>query len=204
MAGRIGRHSAPDPIERQLPHAPRVLAAAFVALALALTVLVPSSADAAAMPSKKKWVADTYKALNGSRIYVRDRVAEGGTKLGAQPRHRQHLAGDVLRHRQAGRGDAAAGEVRQEQGRLHPVQHRPQRKPRAKTIAGLKRAGYPVDGLCAHYKGEALRHSKQRCRQSFVNNGFTIIANIGNRSTDFVGGNYERAYRLPNYGNRLG
>ena len=37
-----------------------------------------------------------------------------------------------------------------------------------------------------------------------MNNGFTIIANIGNRSTDFVGGNYERAYRLPNYGNRLG
>ena len=31
-----------------------------------------------------------------------------------------------------------------------------------------------------------------------------IIANVGNRCTDFVGGDYERAYRLPNYGNRLG
>ena len=35
-------------------------------------------------------------------------------------------------------------------------------------------------------------------------NGFTIIANIGNRTTDFYGNNYEKAYRLPNYGNRLG
>ena len=68
----------------------------------------------------------------------------------------------------------------------------------------LRRAGFPVDGLCAHYKGESLAQSKQRCRRSFVNNGFTLIANVGNRSTDFVGGNYERAYRLPNYGNRLG
>jgi predicted secreted acid phosphatase len=75
---------------------------------------------------------------------------------------------------------------------------------RKRTIAQLKRAGFPVDGLCAHYKGEPLAASKQRCRRSFVNNGFTIIANIGNRSTDFVGGNYERAYRLPNYNNRLG
>ena len=75
---------------------------------------------------------------------------------------------------------------------------------RKKTIAQLKAAGFAVDGLCAHYKGERLAKSKQRCRQSFVNNGFTIIANIGNRSTDFTGRNYERAYRLPNYGNRLG
>jgi hypothetical protein len=30
-----------------------------------------------------------------------------------------------------------------------------------------------------------------------------LIANIGNRSTDFVGGNYLRAYRLPNYGGQL-
>ena len=37
-----------------------------------------------------------------------------------------------------------------------------------------------------------------------MNNGYRMIANIGNRRTDFVGGNYMRAYRLPNYGNRLG
>ena len=27
---------------------------------------------------------------------------------------------------------------------------------------------------------------------------------VGNTPTDFVGGNYERAYRLPSYGGRLG
>ena len=72
------------------------------------------------------------------------------------------------------------------------------------AIAQLKRAGFPVDGLCGRLTGESLPHSKQRCRQSFVNNGYRLIANIGNRSTDFVGGNYLRAYRLPNYGGQAG
>ncbi len=49
----------------------------------------------------------------------------------------------------------------------------------------------------------ASSHGKQRCRRHFVNEGYTIIANVGNRSTDFTGGNYERAFRLPNYGNQL-
>ena len=31
-----------------------------------------------------------------------------------------------------------------------------------------------------------------------------VLANVGNRSPDFVGKNYERAFKLPNYGNRLG
>jgi len=182
----------------------RVLSAAFVALAVALTLVVPSTADAAGLPSKKQWESDTYKALNGSRIYVRNRVAKGGTKLAL------NLDIDntsLATYYDTGKPVAATLRlVKYAKSKGVYILFNTGRNVslRAKTIAGLKRAGYPVDGLCAHYKGEALRHSKQRCRQSFVNNGFTIIANIGNRSTDFVGGNYERAYRLPNYGNRLG
>jgi hypothetical protein len=49
-----------------------------------------------------------------------------------------------------------------------------------------------------------VQHSKQRCRASFRADGFRIVANVGNRSTDFVGGGYERAFKLPDYGGRLG
>jgi hypothetical protein len=192
---------------------PRRVLALLTALALTLTaalaVLVPSTAEAAKMPSEKKWVADTYKALNGSRVYVRNRVAragsnQGGTKLAL------NLDIDntsLATYYQTGKPVAATLRlVKYAKSKGVYILFNTGRNvsKRAQTIAQLKSAGYPVDGLCAHYKGEALRHSKQRCRQSFVNNGFTIIANIGNRSTDFAGGNYERAYRLPNYGNRLG
>lgn len=171
-------------------------------LALLLTATVPS--EAARMPSRKHWLHDTVVALSGSRPYVADRVTRGGSKLA--------LNLDI---------DNTSLQTYYAPGRAVPATLRLVRYAKSKgvyilfntgrnvslrqrTTAQLKRAGYPVDGLCAHYKGETLAHSKQRCRQSFVNNGFTIIANVGNRSTDFVGGNYERAYRLPNYGNRLG
>jgi hypothetical protein len=185
----------------------RLLSPAFVTLALLLTVLAPPS-EASGLPSEKQWISDTYKAMRGSRAYVRDRVAQssnqGGTKLAINL--------DIDNTSLATRYDPGAPVA----VTLRLVNYAKSKgvyilfntgrnvSKRKSTIAQLKRAGYPVDGLCAHYKGEPLAKSKQRCRQSFVNNGFTIIANVGNRRTDFVGGNYERAFRLPNYGNRLG
>jgi hypothetical protein len=174
-----------------------------LAVCLVLLVLVPSS-DAARMPSKKKWVADTTKALYGSRTYVRDRVAKGGTKLAL------NLDIDntsLASHYAPGRPVPATMRLvtyAKTKGVYILYNTGRHVSARASTIRQLKSAGLPVDGLCARYQGESLTRSKQRCSQSFVNNGFTIIANVGNRSTDFVGKNYERAYRLPNYGNRLG
>ena len=75
---------------------------------------------------------------------------------------------------------------------------------RERTLQELKDAGYPVAKLCLRKAGEALAHGKQRCRDKFIDKGYTLIANVGNRDTDFVGGGYERAYRLPNYGGQLG
>jgi hypothetical protein len=186
----------------------RVQAIAIVALSLCLTMLMPSTAEAAKLPSKKQWVADTNKAMYGSRAFVRDRVARSGNQGGTKLALNLDIDNTSLATKyDTGKPVAVTLRlVRYAKSKGVYILFNTGRnvKQRASTIAGLKRAGYPVDGLCAHYKGEALRHSKQRCRQSFTNNGFTIIANIGNRSTDFVGGNYEKAYRLPNYGNRLG
>ncbi len=180
----------------------RLLGATLLAVALVMTVLAPSSQ--AGTPSEQRWVSDTYKAMAGSRAYVRDRVARGGSKLAI------NLDIDntsLATYYDTGKPVAATLRlVRYAKSKGVYILFNTGRHVslRARTIAQLKRAGYPVDGLCAHYRGESLRHSKQRCRASFVRNGFTLIANVGNRSTDFVGGDYERAYRLPNYGNSLG
>ena len=69
-----------------------------------------------------------------------------------------------------------------------------------RTVQQLTRAGFPVAQLCLRNKGETLPVGKQRCRGSFIDDGYTLIANVGNNDTDFVGGGYERAFRLPNYG----
>ena len=181
----------------------RLLTVATLTAVLVLSVLVPPT-QAARMPSKRAWLHDTVTALSGARPYVANRAARGGGKLA--------LNLDI---------DNTSLQSYYDPGKAIPATLRLARYAKSKgvyilfntgrnvskrknTIAQLKRAGFPVDGLCARYKGESLAHSKQRCRRSFVNNGFRLIANVGNRSTDFTGGNYERAYRLPNYGGELG
>ncbi len=181
----------------------RVLTVAALSAVLLLSVLTAPT-QAARMPGRRAWLHDTATSLSGAQPYVTRRVARGGRKLA--------LNLDI---------DNTSLQTYYATGKAVPATLRLARYARSKgvyvlfntgrnvskrrsTIAQLKRAGFPVDGLCAHYKGEPLRVSKQRCRRSFVHNGFTIIANIGNRSTDFAGGDYERAFRLPSYHNRLG
>ncbi len=72
---------------------------------------------------------------------------------------------------------------------------------REATRSQLTEPGYAVDELCMRTTGE---QTKPRCREAFAADGYTITANIGNSETDFDGGDYEKAYRLPNYDGRLG
>lgn len=164
-----------------------------------------NSPAAAALPSKSHWVSDTYQAMKGSRLYTKHRVAQGGKKLAINfdidntslashydygapvavtlryAKHARSLGVTLLFNTGRQRGD----------GRL------------VKAARELRKAGYAVKEICGRNSGEGLIHSKQRCRRHFVAEGYTIIANVGNRSTDFAGGNYSRAFRLPNYNNQL-
>jgi predicted secreted acid phosphatase len=160
----------------------------------------------AALPSKKQWVADTYQAMDGSRTYVTRRVAKGGHKLAVNfdidntslASHYDYGAAVAVTLRFARHARSKGvrlvfntGRVRGD-GRLD------------RAVADLRRAGFAVTEICGRTSSrEGLSHSKQRCRRHFVAEGYTIIANVGNRSTDFVGGDYERAFKLPNYGNQL-
>ena len=67
----------------------------------------------------------------------------------------------------------------------------------------LRRAGYRFAAVCGRHRGESIAHGKVRCRREVEQQGSTVIAMVGNRSTDFKGGHYERAFRLPSYRNKL-
>lgn len=180
----------------------RLIAAALLATALLMSVLVAPTQ--AAVPSKQQWLTDTAHAMSGSRAWLHDRVAKGGRGLTvnldidntalATHYDRGHATPVVLRFAQyaASLGVRVVFNTGRNQSELR------------QAVAGLRRSGYAVGGICGRRTGESLSTSKQRCRQYFVDKGYRIVANVGNRSTDFVGGNYERAYRLPNYGNQLG
>ena len=180
----------------------RCAAALFTCLLLVLTAAPPATA---ALPSKETWLADVRAAMNGSHRQLDRRVEQGGGQLAVNfDIDNTTLASHydpgapvdrVLRFANYARSKGVS--LLFNTARLRGDG----RKLKAKTQ--LERAGYVVAGICMRRKGEGLVHSKTRCRRTFVARGYTLVANVGNRATDFEGGYYERAYHLPNYDNQL-
>ena len=74
------------------------------------------------------------------------------------------------------------------------------------TDWNLKKAGYPVDGLYVRSLPDLFAEVsayKTEKRAEIEAKGYTIIANIGNNTTDLVGGHAERTFKLPDYDGEL-
>ncbi|WP_405457530.1 HAD family acid phosphatase [Streptomyces globisporus] len=74
------------------------------------------------------------------------------------------------------------------------------------TDWNLKKAGYPVDGLRVRSLPdlfEEVSAYKTEQRAEIEAKGYKIIANIGNNTTDLVGGHAERGFQLPDYDGAL-
>jgi hypothetical protein len=173
---------------------------------LLLTAGLSLAPAEAAMPSESQWLADVDTAMQGSQAYVDNRVAQGGHKLAVNfdidnttlATHYDYGAPVRRVLRFANHAKAQGVTLLWNTGRLRGDGRM------ARAERQLESAGYTVTEVCGRRSGESLTHSKQRCRQHFVAEGYTLIANVGNRRTDFTGGGYERAFRLPNYANQLG
>ena len=178
-------------------------------LLLLLAALVhPAPAQAAALPSKSAV----------GRRHLRTRcTARAPTSAAAPTRAARRLAVNLdidntslashYDYGAAGRGDAAVRPLRPRPRRDAAVQHRPDRgdgRLAKRHGPAAARRATAVTEICGRTSThETLTHSKQRCRRHFVAEGWTLVANVGNRHTDFTGGSYERAFRLPSYGGRL-
>lgn len=74
------------------------------------------------------------------------------------------------------------------------------------TERNLKAVGYPVSGLYVRdlpdLFGEVSAYKTAK-RAEIEARGYTIIANIGNKQSDLVGGHAERTVKLPDYDGKL-
>ncbi|MEU8775390.1 HAD family acid phosphatase [Streptomyces sp. NPDC048606] len=74
------------------------------------------------------------------------------------------------------------------------------------TERNLKSVGYPVSGLYVRDLPDLFDEVsayKTGKRAEIESRGYTIIANIGNKEGDLVGGHAERTVKLPDYGGKL-
>ncbi|MEU9149014.1 HAD family acid phosphatase [Streptomyces sp. NPDC048417] len=73
----------------------------------------------------------------------------------------------------------------------------------AVTRSNLTSAGYPVDGLyartVAQLPAESIADFKTSQRKAIEANGYDIVADIGNNTTDLSGGYADTTYKLPDY-----
>lgn len=172
-------------------------------LGVLFPMLTALPADAAPLPSKAQWQADVRQAMRGSIDYLDRRVPRGGGPLAIvldidNTSLATHYSWpDPVRPtlRFARHGHRLGVGVFFVTGRYQDGL--------VSVRRALERAGYPVTGMCGRRHGEGLAHGKQRCRRQITRSGWRIIADVGNRRSDLVGGNYERGFRLPSYGGRL-
>jgi hypothetical protein len=183
-----------------------VIPACAVPLSLALSVALLAPAHAAGkLPSEKHWRHDVARVMKGSHAFI-DRRTAG---------HHQRLAinldidnTSLATHYRPGTAVPAVHSFAvyaKRQGVAVLFNTARAGAPLKHARAELTKAGYPVTRVCGRKsRQESSAHSKQRCRARFRAADFTIIANVGNRSTDFSGTkDYGKAYRLPNYRNQL-
>lgn len=163
-----------------------------------------------AMPSKAQWVDDVATAMKGSRVWLDRRVAKNNKR--DKPRKLAlnldidnsaiasfydfpHATPYVIRLARRAHNKGVA--VLFNTARLGSALSS------ARTL--LTKAGYTVDGLCGRSSSATgVAAGKKACRTKFRSQGYVLIGNVGNRPTDFEGGGYWRAFRLPNYDLRLG
>jgi hypothetical protein len=194
-AGAAAPSSAPSSAPSAAPAAPA-----------AGTPSAPEPAARRGLPTYEQWLADVRTALRGARPYVKQRVAD------AAPGERLAINFDVdntvlATHYRPGQAIAPIARFSrflERQGVAMLFNTARPATQRAKTKAQLQAAGYPISGLCLGTRGLTVPGGKQACRDRFADRGWTLIANVGNNDTDFVGDGYERAFALPNYGGRLG
>ena len=173
-------------------------------LALLVVGLVPP-AVAGPLPGEGAWRADVRQAMAGSRAYLERRHDGGGRRLAV------NLDIDntaLATHYAPGRAVPPVRRFARRAHRLHMGVLFNTARPGGDgnlrhTARTLRRVGYPVTRVCGRRRGEGVLHGKKRCRRHFREMSYVLVANVGNRSTDFAGGGYERAFRLPSYGGRL-
>lgn len=184
-----------------------VVLLALVAVVLALgPAVTPASADDPGVPSRSEWLKDVNKVMKGSGAYLRERTASGETGLAIN----FDIDNSALTSYYDGDESVAIprmlrlAAVAERRGVALVFNTGRYNAGRKRALSQLEAAGYDVAALCMRKRGERIQHSKQRCRDRFVDAGYTLVANIGNNPTDFTGAGYEKAYRLPSYGGLLG
>ncbi|PNE40270.1 MULTISPECIES: HAD family acid phosphatase [Streptomyces] len=179
--------------------------------ALGMLLAVPLSAQAAgrpsALPSESEWLGDVAPVAASLQDYLKDRLAQGTP--GEKPAvvldiDNTSLATHYDRGKPVEAILKATGYAHEHGAAVLFASYRGADE-QDSTTEELRSAGYTVDGLCLKPHGDSPGKAEVKlgCRKKYEAQGYTLVANVGNRSTDFEGGHYEKGFKLPDYDGQL-
>ncbi|GAA4533872.1 HAD family acid phosphatase [Amycolatopsis samaneae] len=162
------------------------------------------SATASGLPSYEQWQADVRKVMDPAIPYLNDRVARGGKKL-AIVLDIDNTSLETEYHRGAPNKPVLAfAKAAADKGVSVLVATARKESGRSGALSDLRKAGYPaITEICLKKNESHAVDVKIRCRKEFVSEGYTLIANVGNRPGDLEYKNYERGFKLPDYDGQL-
>jgi predicted secreted acid phosphatase len=169
---------------------------------------VQVAATAATLPSFDTWIADVTAVTNQASAYLTTRLPDKSIKPAVV------LDIDNTALAAAYKGGviipatapvlAIAKQAHDAGAAVIFVTARPEII-KALTKENLKQVGYPNDGL--YLRGtldfSSAQTLKTNARIKIEKAGYTIVANIGNNTTDLDGGHAERTFKLPDYSGQL-
>ncbi|MFJ3791644.1 HAD family acid phosphatase [Kitasatospora sp. NPDC090091] len=165
-----------------------------------------AAARAAATVTESQWLADVGTSLAGARSYVEQRTS--GANAAVRPAIVFDIDNTTLQTHFHPFSQPAVGPSLDLATYAHSrgvavifVTARPDFID-SLTRCALQRAGYPVDGLHGRDFGDLfqpVQEFKTAQRAEVELEGYTVIANVGNNTTDLTGGHAERTFKLPDY-----
>ncbi|MFG2223155.1 HAD family acid phosphatase [Streptomyces sp. NPDC048644] len=179
-----------------------VLCAVAVAPVPAAVAATPAT-TAGSLPSESRWLDDVAPVASSLRSYLEQRL--GDTDAAERPAVVLDIDNTSLAtHYDKGQPIEAVLEATRyahDHGAAVLFASYRSASSQDSTTEQLTSAGYTVDGLCLKPHGDSPGKAavKLGCRKTFESQGYTLVANVGNRSTDFEGGHYEKGFKLPDY-----
>jgi hypothetical protein len=168
----------------------------------------PAAVSAQALPAYETWLADVNTVTGQAAGYLGDRLPDSSVRAAIvldidntalQTTYRPGLTSPATPSVRTIAKEAAA-----DGAAVFFVTARPAVLG-WQTEINLKSVGYPVAGIYTRpwFNTQPDAALKTAARQSIEAQGYRIVANIGNNTSDLTGGYAERTFKLPDYDGQL-
>ena len=171
-------------------------------------VAVQAATTAATLPSYSTWIADVTAVTNQAAAYLANRLPDSGIKPAIvldidNTALESTYTGGIITPATAP-VLALAKQAHAAGAAVIFVTARPEIL-QALTKENLEEVGYPNDGLYLRgtFDFSSDQTLKTNARIKIEKAGYTIVANIGNNTTDLDGGHAEKTFKLPDYSGQL-